>query len=176
MSGQAFENGTVNVSRGLEILISTSLGSAKQICERTLIHPSCQQRVRWKTLDLTIRVAKAHVWHNEILSTDVTGDGHTAANDAVDVIDFINAFGSQAVPIDGRAGGPYRDVDGDGFVAPSDAAVVINQIDAFPEAEGEVAGSQQPAIRNQGSDQEAGIGDLVAMLAADVAEQAKRKR
>jgi hypothetical protein len=125
---------------------------------------------------LTINVAKAHVGHNAIISTDVTGDGHTAPDDAVAIINYLNAFGSQRVSGEGEAGGLYYDVNADGFISPSDALAVINWINAFPEGEGQAAGSQQPAVGYQGPDQAAGIGDLVAMLAADVVEAGKKKR
>src|SRR5206468_6874404 len=104
---------------------------------------------------------KLHVWHNAIQSLDVTGDEHIAPDDVVAVVDFINAFGSQAVPQDGRGGGPYVDVNGDGFVAPNDALDVINAINAGQGGEGESVNGES---------------DLMTLLAIDVAGQAKRRQ
>jgi hypothetical protein len=61
----------------------------------------------------------------------------SVAGDALAVIDFINAFGPQAVPIDAAAGPPFYDVSDDGFVSAVDALIIINNINAGIDAEGE---------------------------------------
>jgi len=112
-----------------------------------------------QTFDIV--VTKAHVWHNTIDRLDVNADGHVVAADPLAVINFINAFDSQAVPTDGRATGPYVDVNGDGFVAANDALDIINQINAFgPDGEGE------PMIADD---------NLFLLLAYDLAVQPKRR-
>jgi hypothetical protein len=118
----------------------------------------------------TINVAKAHVWHNASNGLDVTADGHIAPNDALLVINFINAFGSQHVPNNGSASGPYYDVNADGFVSPIDALAVINFINAFGSSEGE-AGDAPAASKAQSPPS-----DLLELLALDIATQVKRRR
>jgi len=109
----------------------------------------------------TINVAKAHVWHNASNGLDVIANGHITPNDALSVINFINAFGSQHVPNNGSASGPYLDVNANGFVAPNDALAVINYINAFGSGEGESAASSD---------------DLLNLLAYDIAAARKEKR
>ena len=94
----------------------------------------------------TIDIAKAHVWHNAANRFDVLGEGAVAPNDALAVIDFINAFGSPPVPNNGVATGPYYDVDADKMVSPIDALEVINFINADLNGEGEVATSPPPSV------------------------------
>jgi len=109
----------------------------------------------------TINVAKAHVWHNASNPLDVNGDEHIFPNDALKIINFLNAFGSQPVPNDGSNKGPYLDVIPNGFVAPNDALAVINVINAFGSGEGEAAASSD---------------DLLNLLAYDVAAAKKQRR
>src|SRR5258708_6681184 len=78
-------------------------------------------------------------------------EGRVVAGDALEIINFINAFCSQPVPTDGRATGPYYDVNADGSVAPSDALDIIDHINAFGAGEGE--GGEGSGLGVQGSEQ-----------------------
>jgi hypothetical protein len=122
---------------------------------------------------LTIHVAKAHPDHNSITSTDVTGDGFTTPSDALTIINFINAFGSQAVSGEGEADILYLDVTADGFIAPSDALAVINWINAFGATQGEAprseVGGQESAVQASNSN------DLMTLLAVDASQAAKKR-
>ena len=118
----------------------------------------------------TISVAKAHPWHNAANRLDINSDGHIAPVDALTVINFINAFGSTKVPAGAGPNPPYYDVNADGSVAPNDALAIINQINAFGSSEGEAS----DAAATSGS--QPLPGDLLALLALDIASQAKRRR
>jgi hypothetical protein len=127
---------------------------------------------------LTITVIKPHRWHNVARPLDVQPDGTVVPADAVEVINYINAFGSGAVPPDAVLGPPYIDVIADNQIAPIDALTVINYINAFgpglrgPGAAGEgegAAGTAPPQADDP-------MSDLMAMLAADVALQPRRRR
>jgi hypothetical protein len=88
----------------------------------------------WGIKIAAIRVASPDptqflLMHNPNQPSDVDGDSHVAPNDAVDIINYINAYGSQSVPLD-ALGGPYCDVNGDGTIAPNDVLDVINLINA----------------------------------------------
>ena len=129
----------------------------------------------------TISVTKAHLWHNAVKPLDVTGDGHIVAADALEIINFINAFGSQKVPFNGGSGF-YYDVNIDGFVAPSDALDIINYINAFgPNGEGEgfAVGMSAAATGTNNSQLAAAQDDwteLIALLALDTAQQNTPRR
>jgi hypothetical protein len=134
----------------------------------------------------TITITKAHVWHNAANGLDVTGegglpDGKIVAADALEIINFLNAFDSQPVPTDGRATGPYLDVNADGSVAPKDALDIINHINASSDGEGE--SDVGNAFHGVPSEVEVGRGspdaapaDLFTLLALDLASQPKRRR
>jgi hypothetical protein len=111
-----------------------------------------------------------HPWHNRVIALDVDGDTHIAPNDAIGIINFINAFGSQAVPKNGTASGPFYDVNGDGFIAPNDVVEVINRINAAGAAGEAEAGGDQTIVAA-----ETGVDDVMTLLAADVAGQGKRR-
>src|SRR5262245_60649906 len=70
---------------------------------------------------------------NVVKPTDVTNDGHVAPNDALEIINRLNASGSQQLA-QGTGGegetGPrmFVDVNNDGFISPGDALAVINQL------------------------------------------------
>jgi hypothetical protein len=126
------------------------------------------------SLTFEIVVNKANVWHNARNPFDVTADGFVVAADALEVINFINGFGSQHVPTDGRATGPYYDVHLDHVVAPSDALDVINQINAGFGGAGESQAASAdlavsyvtPLAANRGD-----WTDLLTLLALDIAQQ-----
>jgi hypothetical protein len=120
----------------------------------------------------SINVGKLRPAHNEVLAADVTGDGMVAPDDAVAIINFINAFGSRRAD-DVIPPWPWPffcDVNGDGFIAPNDVVEVINRINAAGAAgEGEAGGVQRFVVA--GTD----VDDVMTLLAADVAGQGKRK-
>jgi hypothetical protein len=133
---------------------------------------------------ITITINKLHPWHNTVNACDVTGDMHVAPNDALEVINFINAFGSIQLSAV-NAGPPYLDVDNDRFVAPNDALTIINLINAGQGSEGEVgtlALPIQPAdeiFRDLGRAPANDANDpieLIAILADDIADATKRRR
>src|SRR5205085_7674340 len=121
----------------------------------------------------TIDITKAHVWYNALRPLDVTGEGHITPKDALDIINFINAFGAQPVPKDGRASGPYYDVDANGTVTAKDALDIINHINAFGNSEGESGDAPVHAAADSSSTAAAipSLNQLIGLLAADVAVQ-----
>lgn len=67
-------------------------------------------------------------WQNQALPTDVTGDGRVAPQDALVLINYINAHGGdQSVP-QNDVPPPYYDVDGNGLITPADVLQVINEL------------------------------------------------
>jgi hypothetical protein len=134
-----------------------------------------------------IDIDKPHLWSNVLNPLDVNGDMHVAPNDAVAVINYVNAFGaldSGKVPGAGTAigggtadsGQPFGFVDanGDNFVAPNDALAVINGINAGQggEGEGAAAREQETGNRRQGTDAD----ELLALLAVDLLGQGLPRR
>jgi autotransporter-associated beta strand protein len=118
-------------------------------------------------------------WHNAALPEDVSGDGNIVAGDALEIINFINAFGAGPVPLSAAPEPPFYDVTGDNFIAPDDALAVINYINAFgptiptePPPEGE---PESPSSAN--SDATNADSDLawLTLLAEDLASHTKRK-
>ena len=77
-----------------------------------------------------INIAKAHPAHNAVTALDVDGDTAIAASDALDVINFLNAYGSQPVSSVPGSIPPYHDVDADGTIAAADALEVINYLNS----------------------------------------------
>jgi glucose/arabinose dehydrogenase len=110
-------------------------------------------------------------WQNPQNAIDVNADGFVFPNDALIIINIINAFGSHALPTPtpGNSPPPYLDVVADNVVAPNDALAVINYINAHPPGEGE----EKSVRRVSDVSDLASVTDLVAM---DVAEQAIQRR
>jgi len=121
-----------------------------------------------------IQVDKPHRWHNAAIALDVNANGHVAPNDALAVIDYINAVGSGRVSSDSDIGQPFGflDVNGDNFVAPNDALHIINVINAGQASEGER--NSGSALLNQPPT--SAMQDLWTLLAMDVASQQMRRR
>jgi hypothetical protein len=69
-------------------------------------------------------------WHNRTLLQDVDNDGHVAPNDALRIIDLLNADGAGPLPWRRKAEAlpPFYDVDADNYLAPGDALAVIDYI------------------------------------------------
>ncbi len=93
-------------------------------------------------------------WHNEAKRLDVNGgddnapDDHIVAGDALQVINYLNAFGSGAVPASAVLGLPFGflDTDGNNFVTAGDALDVINFLNAGLGAR--VGGRSEVRIQN----------------------------
>jgi glucose/arabinose dehydrogenase len=109
-------------------------------------------------------------WQNPQNANDVNADGIVAPNDALIIINLVNAFGSHplSTPTAGNSPPPYLDVVADNVVAPNDALAVIDEINLHPGGEGEemtaaVVGASE-------------AGDLVDLIAADIADQASARR
>jgi hypothetical protein len=119
---------------------------------------------------LNIRVTKARPGHNAAEATDATGDGQTTSNDALAIINFINAFGAGQVSNEGALPEPYCDVDGNGFITSRDALEVINQINASG-----LPPEQSDATSPLGATTQPPSDMLLALLACDIASQPKRR-
>jgi hypothetical protein len=115
----------------------------------------------------TLEVTKPHAWHNTALPLDVTADGSIVAADALAVINYINAFGSTAVPAPAPPVPPYYDCVPDNVIAPGDALAIINRINAFGPLQSPSPAPAPPPTEAQ---------DLLTLLALDVATQPRRRR
>ena len=138
------------------------------------------------TQQFSIAIHKLHPWHNSLHAFDVTGnagqpDGVVSPLDALAVINYVNAFGHGHIPADAVPGSPYLDTvgglgdHGDDNVAPIDALVVINYLNAFGSASPGPAGEGDTTFETASSSLEPD-GDLLMLLAMDVAAQAKRRK
>ena len=141
---------------------SPAIAAGDPALERTL-----DQRGIRRFAPVDIGATAYYVWHNLKHNIDVNGDSNLAPNDALDVINLLNAkLPPSAINKSPPTGGPFFDVDNDGFIAATDALAVINNINAgvvLPTAGGEGEGSTTAA------------NDLFALLAADLALQHKRR-
>jgi hypothetical protein len=79
-----------------------------------------------------IEINKPHRWTNDINQLDVDGNGFTAPNDALAVINYLNARLPTAILPTDKIGGThgFLDTDGDDNVAPNDALQIIDFINA----------------------------------------------
>jgi hypothetical protein len=113
---------------------------------------------------------------------DVNDDGFIVAGDALEIINYINAFGAGPLPASKTYLKPFLDVggnngEGDNFIAAIDALDVINIINAgITKVEGE--GEMAPLLSTTDSASVAGAAsrDLLSLLAYDLAEQARRRK
>jgi hypothetical protein len=116
------------------------------------------------TGNVTIDFEPSFQWHNESMAEDVDNNGFVAPNDALAIINMINAQGS--VPLVFLSGGAqpsmFVDVDADNYLAPSDALAVINYIDAHP-----VTGSSVAASDAYGSVADAALMSLLTSKKPD---------
>src|SRR5205814_4314839 len=117
--------------------------------------------------------------HLAATPNDVNSDAHVAANDALDVINYINPGAAAKVAVDAQIGKPigFLDVTGDDFVAADDALAVINAINAGQGGEGEQAvQSPRSNVQSQGTGVD-GVDDaLMMLLAMDGSQQAGRRK
>lgn len=108
---------------------------------------------------------------------DVSANGHVTADDALLIINFINAYGARSLTSDELGRAPFYDVTGNDFVAPVDALDVINYINAFPNGEGEMSSQNNgnASFRSATSRQDEYAGELDATIAILALEPAPRK-
>jgi len=85
------------------------------------------------TGNVTIQFAPQFQWHNSQIAHDVDKDGEITANDALTVINILNAFGPSGLYSLSSDAEPenYLDVMPDNFVSAADALEVINFLNAF---------------------------------------------
>src|SRR6185369_9602939 len=136
-----------------------------------------------------IEITKIHRLHNaaesgnrngrDVTDGNLTGtpDGKIVAGDVIAVVNYINAKGSGPLPAS-ALGPPYLDVDADNQVTANDVIIIVNYINAHPgqsEAppEAEAEASFADAFSNPTSEAPS---DLISLLAADLAEQALKRR
>jgi hypothetical protein len=121
-----------------------------------------------------IHVEKPHLWHNAANPFDVNADRKVAADDALDIINYINAKGSGPLPATAQTSPPYYDVVADNYLAPNDVLAVINYINALPEAEGEMRPTlaTPPPVNSNNTTGNS----MLALLAADIPTQSKRRK
>jgi hypothetical protein len=102
---------------------------------------------------VTIQFAPQFQWHNAQISQDVDKDGEITANDALTIINVLNAFGPSGLYFLSSDAEPdsFLDVLPDNFVSAGDALEVINYLNAFGatsnamgggEGEGESGGNE----------------------------------
>jgi hypothetical protein len=117
-----------------------------------------------------IDVSKPHPFYNAANPLDVNNDKVIAPNDALKVINCINAHingaagESSGVPLTPEDIG-FCDVNKDGFIEPNDALMVINVINAHQATAGE--GAPGP---------EATDAALLSLMAQDTADATQGKR
>jgi hypothetical protein len=108
---------------------------------------------------------------------DVTGssssapDGKIVAQDALTIVNYINAKGSGKVPAGAPPGPPYCDVNGDGQVVAEDVIIVINYINAHPGAQ---AGEGNDHLTTPAVD--VGLDEMLMLLATDTGQNHRARR
>jgi hypothetical protein len=134
----------------------------------------------------TIQIEKPHPWHNAKLPFDVDGNDQVVPLDALLIINYLNSLPPNSpanVPLTAGVGHPFGflDTNRENTIAPIDALNVINHLNAEQAAaEGESGPAQDAqtgkpnAVSKSGAERD--WANLMALLAADVAEQAKRRR
>jgi ELWxxDGT repeat protein len=118
------------------------------------------------TQSFTINVTKPHAWYNTVKPLDVNNDHHVFPNDALAIINYINAFGHGDVPANAQIGQPWGfiDTDHDNHINPTDALKVINVINAGQGGEGEADSAPS------------NLDELINLLASDPQSGASRRR
>ncbi len=118
-------------------------------------------------------------WQNAEIQFDVTHDGTVTPLDAQEIVNEINAHKSHQLAPTKPSGALFLDVFFDGFVRPSDAVEVVNFLNfrrRHPEGKGEGELVQSPPAIAPIAQAAAGVSaDLVALLAADISAQPKRR-
>jgi Dockerin type I domain len=111
-------------------------------------------------------------WNNGLNLYDVTGDGEIAADDALEIINDLNAFHSRPLPPPdaGFSPPPFYDVVPDNFIAPNDALEVINFLNANRSQLQVQAEAEAEPVDEPGEDV------LTALIAMDIAQRATAPR
>ena len=107
-------------------------------------------------------------WHNPNNGLDVNGDSHVAPNDALAIINYINAFGGGSVTTDTPPGPPFYDTNDNGSISAGDALAVINAINAGMTGEGEstaLSSSASESLTSPTPTVAASAADLLFLLA-----------
>jgi hypothetical protein len=130
----------------------------------------------------TIEVLQRNPLQNDLEAFDVNNDLDIAPEDALFVINYLNAWGSQDVLPGTLPTEPFVDANGNNNISPEDALEIINYLNSFnpppePEPEEKAAGdrkhetvaSQLPVVSGPLSD------DLLILLASDTAAQPRRR-
>jgi Bacterial Ig domain/Dockerin type I domain len=78
----------------------------------------------------TISVNQIRPWHNFAFPENVDNFGEVAPNDAILIINYLNARLPHIVPTNAPPGPPFYDVSGNNIVSPLDAVLVINWLNA----------------------------------------------
>jgi len=121
--------------------------------------------------ELRLSVQTTRPRHNSRNPLDVTGDGHVAPNDALAVINRINAFGSGPPPPNPNNLPDFYDTSGDNFIGPNDALRGINAINAGQGGEGPsdslISSAASPSIN---------WAALLDLLALDIAERGAARK
>jgi hypothetical protein len=133
------------------------------------------------TTTFTIEVIQQYPLQNDLEPLYVNDDFSISADDVLQIINFLNAFGASPVLPGTPPADPYYDPTGDNYVAPNDALEIINYLNAYgatPEGESNRNGTSLAAAENQtlSSRSEASLDDLISLLTFDVASQPKRRR
>ena len=119
----------------------------------------------------SITITKPRPWHNTAEPLDVTGDTFIAANDALAIINYINAFDAGEVPPTAPLVPSYLDVNNDRFISASDALAVINFINAHPIGQGEAVA----AMNSQAADGLLQQFDALFRFGSDTTAQSRRR-
>src|SRR5262249_40450010 len=134
----------------------------------------------WNTSEFSPSSVIVSPWQNHNpgrLRWDVNDDKFVSADDVVSIINYINSKGSGLVPDNAANQKPYVDVDGDNNVVAMDVVDIINYINAGRKQGGEAeAGWEGEAPAEPSVSQSSPASNFMALLAADVAAQATRKR
>jgi glucose/arabinose dehydrogenase len=114
-------------------------------------------------------------WNNGLNVYDADGDEEISANDALEIINNLNAFHSRPLPRPDTefSPPPFFDVVPDNFIAPNDALEVINFLNANPTTPAQSGAEAEP---HADPDAETGEDLLTALIAMDIAQQATSPR
>ncbi len=132
-------------------------------------------RNRSETHLLMIQVTKEHLLHNPDVATDVTGDGKVAADDALAIINYINAFSAGPIGPNELPQKLFYDVTGDDYIAADDVITVINYINAHP-SQPEVPTLSEAFDNNSETVSPTLNADLIDLLASANAEARLKRR